>query len=106
LSVLIDGTAFRETLVKVVLIARVFRSVKSESLAGSAELRKTMGRHIRRLRRERGWSQARLAAEAGLSITMIGKLEAGQGNPRVTTLAAVAKALSVAPTGLFIEPEP
>lgn len=64
----------------------------------------TIGWHIRRLRRERGWSQARLAAEAGLSITMIGKLEAGQGNPRVTTLGAVAKALSVETNSLLTGP--
>jgi ribosome-binding protein aMBF1 (putative translation factor) len=101
LTVFIDGTAFRETLMKVGLIARAFRTVKSKSLAGSAELRAMLGQNIRRLRRELGWSQARLAAEAALGTTMIGKLEAGRANPRVVTLAALANALGVLPADLL-----
>ena len=75
--------------------------MKSKSLAATAALRATVGSNIRRIRRERGWSQATLAAKAGLSIAMIGKLENGRGNPRVTTLAAVASALSVSPRALL-----
>lgn len=78
-------------------------TVKSKSLAGSAELRAALGENVRRLRREQGWSQTRLAAEAGLSTAMIGKLERGRGNPRVTTLAVVAMALGVMPAALLIE---
>jgi transcriptional regulator with XRE-family HTH domain len=77
--------------------------VKSRTLVGSAALKATLGRNIRRVRRERGWSQARLATETGLSAGMITKLETGHGNPRVTTLAALARALSVGPTDLLIE---
>jgi transcriptional regulator with XRE-family HTH domain len=80
--------------------------VKSKSLAATAVLRATVGSNIRRLRSYRGWSQAQLAAEAGLSAAMIGTLENGRGNPRVTTLAAVAKALGVAPISLLAEPIP
>jgi len=80
--------------------------VNSKSLAATAVLKATVGGNIRRIRRERGWSQASLAVKAGLSIAMIGKLENGRGNPRVTTLAAVASALSVTPTALLAATDP
>lgn len=47
-----------------------------------------------RLRRIRGWSRERLAAEAGVSLATVWRLENGR-YPRVEHLVAVADALEV-----------
>lgn len=50
---------------------------------------------VRRLRVNRGWSQARLAKEAGVNQSYWSKLERGAGNPRPALLKRVADALGV-----------
>jgi len=69
------------------------------------ELRRTLGENVRRLRRERGLSQHALAGLAGVSTQYVGLVESGRGNPRSTTLAALAAALGVAPIALLSPPE-
>lgn len=56
----------------------------------------TIGIHLRRIRRERGWSQEALAERAGLSKDLIAKLEQGRRTScRITSLMALANALDV-----------
>jgi transcriptional regulator with XRE-family HTH domain len=69
--------------------------------AEADELRRRFGANVRTLRLERGLTQQGLADLAGLSTTYIGKIEGGLGNPRATTLAVLATALSVAPKVLL-----
>lgn len=53
-----------------------------------------LGRNIRKLRKDRGWTSDELAAKAGLSS--VRGIEIGQrANPRTATLYAIAKALGV-----------
>jgi transcriptional regulator with XRE-family HTH domain len=55
-----------------------------------------LGERIRQRRRDAGLSQQGLAVAAGLSISVIAQLEQGQrDDPRVSTLAAIARALGV-----------
>jgi DNA-binding XRE family transcriptional regulator len=54
-----------------------------------------LGREMRRLRVARGWSQAQLAARAGVSRQLVGAVEAGRHLPRVDAGAALATALGV-----------
>ena len=61
------------------------------SAAGSVEL----GARLRRYRRERGWTQAQLAAKAGLSTHTVSRMERGSVRPLERTAAALAKALGV-----------
>ena len=49
--------------------------------------------HLKRLRAERGWSQAALAKRAGLTKEYIARLELGQHDPSLSTLTKLAKAL-------------
>jgi transcriptional regulator with XRE-family HTH domain len=44
-----------------------------------------------------------LAAAAGVSVGNLRLIESGRGNPRATTLAAIAAALEISPTSLLIE---
>lgn len=51
---------------------------------------------ITALREERGWTQVKLAAQAGISKQVLHKIEIGQtSRPRAHTIAAIARALGV-----------
>jgi HTH-type transcriptional regulator, competence development regulator len=61
----------------------------------SAEERSNSGANpVEGLRRQRGWSRERLAAEADVSLSTIWRIEHGQ-HPRVEHLIALADALGV-----------
>lgn len=56
---------------------------------------KKLGRHIRILREEQGYSQETLGFKADLHRTYVSQLELGQRNPSYITLVKLARALSV-----------
>jgi transcriptional regulator with XRE-family HTH domain len=68
--------------------------------------------NLRRLRKERCWSQEMLAHFAGLHPTEVSRLERGLREPRLRTVMQVAAALKVpvqeliAPEEVAPEPEP
>jgi transcriptional regulator with XRE-family HTH domain len=60
---------------------------------------------VRRSRDLRGWSQERLAAEAGeLRQSLISDIERGKANPTLITLESIAGALGVTVRDLFKPP--
>ena len=60
----------------------------------------TVGGRLRDARRRRGWSQLRLAAEAGVGHATVERCERGEATPRVENLAVIAKALEIQPAWL------
>jgi transcriptional regulator with XRE-family HTH domain len=68
------------------------------------DMRKLVGRNVRRLRLESGLTQEAFAERSGLSQQYISGLEGGSRNPTVVTLHELANALGVAPADL-ITPE-
>ncbi len=60
-----------------------------------------VGREIKRLREERGWSQAKLAVEAEMSVSGVSMIENGQRNLTTTTLAKLAGAFGLEIADLF-----
>jgi transcriptional regulator with XRE-family HTH domain len=62
-----------------------------------------VARNVRRLRRERGYSQSELARRAELSKQTLSSIEAGEANPTVLTLTAIACALAVPVAHLLTE---
>ena len=52
-----------------------------------------LGGRLRQMRAEHGWSLKRLAGESGVSIAAIQKIEAGETNPSLVTVAAMTEAL-------------
>ena len=50
---------------------------------------------LKRLRAQRGWSQATLSERTGLTKEYIARLELGQHDPSLSTLLKLAKALKV-----------
>jgi DNA-binding XRE family transcriptional regulator len=60
---------------------------------------------IKHWRQVRGLSQRALAERTDLSYVHIARLELGQGNPTVSTLESLAKALEIPVVDLLIEPK-
>jgi transcriptional regulator with XRE-family HTH domain len=66
-----------------------------------------IGRRVEGARRQRMWTQARLAREAGVSPTTVSGIETGKiGRPHFGTLGKLALALGVAPEELLGPREP
>jgi transcriptional regulator with XRE-family HTH domain len=70
------------------------------------EVRQTIGWNLRRLRVAKGLSQERLAFEAEIDRSYVGRVERGTENVTVATLEAFAKVLSVSVSELFAEINP
>jgi transcriptional regulator with XRE-family HTH domain len=62
-----------------------------------------VGLNIRRLRKARGLSQEKLAAESGIDMRYLGGIERGQENPTVAVVGNIATALGVHPSTLLME---
>ena len=62
---------------------------------------KKLGKHIAKIRKNRGFSQDRLYIEAELARRTIDRLETGQVDPRITTLFKISVTLQVPFPDLF-----
>ena len=62
---------------------------------------RALGKRIRQLRTEKGWSQERLAEESGMHRTYMWGIEQGMRNPSVRHLIRLADALDIPVKGLF-----
>lgn len=59
----------------------------------AARLAYELGRSVRTLREERGWSQTHLAGEAGMTQSAVARFEAGGTVPSLPVLERLAHAL-------------
>jgi transcriptional regulator with XRE-family HTH domain len=66
-----------------------------------ADILQRFGAHVRELRRERGISQERLAALAGLDRTYVGGIERGERNVALVNILKLARGLDVEPGELL-----
>lgn len=64
-------------------------------------VRQTIGWNVRHLRVQKGLSQERLALEAGIDRSYVGRVERGSENVTVATLEAMAAVLDVEVAALF-----
>jgi transcriptional regulator with XRE-family HTH domain len=64
------------------------------------DMRKLVGRNVKRFRTERGLSQERLAELSGFTQQYISGLERGYRNPTVVTLFELSQVLGVQPADL------
>lgn len=60
------------------------------------DVRHRLAANMKRLRKERGWSQEALADEAGLDRTYVSGIERVVRNPTITVIARLAQALQCA----------
>jgi Zn-dependent peptidase ImmA (M78 family)/transcriptional regulator with XRE-family HTH domain len=70
-------------------------TVKTPSLA------EVVSKRVRSLRERKGWSLSELARRAGIGVSTLSEIEAGQSAPRLDTLGALAHALG-APLDTFL----
>lgn len=68
------------------------------------DMRKLVGRNVRRIRLARGLTQEQLSEASGFTQQYISDLERGRRNPTVVTLFELAQALGSTPVEL-IAPE-
>lgn len=64
-------------------------------------VRKNFGHRVRSLRREKGWSQERLARESGLGRSFAGAIERGEKDLRIKTLCKLAAVFKSTLSGLM-----
>jgi transcriptional regulator with XRE-family HTH domain len=64
---------------------------------------KSLGKRVRALRTARGWSQERLAEEAGMHRTYMWGIEQGTRNPSLRHLSRLSDALGVTLQSIFEE---
>ena len=57
------------------------------------DVRQRLAANMKRLRKERGWSQEALAGEAGLDRTYVSGIERRVKNPTATVIDRIATAL-------------
>ena len=65
------------------------------------DIRRVVGRNVRRYRIETKLSQDGLAACIGVEQRYVSRLEAGKRNPTIVTIWDAAEALGVCPAALF-----
>jgi transcriptional regulator with XRE-family HTH domain len=63
--------------------------------ARNSPVAKALARNVRRLRKEKGWTQDVLAAKIHVEQTAVSLIENGRANPTLQTLEAVAASLGV-----------
>ncbi|RMH54445.1 MAG: XRE family transcriptional regulator [Candidatus Hydrogenedentota bacterium] len=62
-----------------------------------------LGARIRRSRQDRGWSQMKLADEAGLTQKYISEIECGKRNPSIDCVRRIGESLGLEIRRLFQE---
>ncbi len=65
------------------------------------DMRKLVGRNVKRIRMKRGLTQEQFAELSGFSQQYLSDLERGLRNPTVVTLYEIATALGVSPIELL-----
>lgn len=66
------------------------------------EYQKAFGAHIKRLRKQRGYSQDSFAAVVNLTQAYLSSMERGIANPRLDTLQKIAGGLEISLSDLFL----
>ena len=64
-------------------------------MADPETIKSEFGRHLRKLREDKGWTQEELADRSKMHFTYIGQIERGIRNPSLVNLYRLAKALGV-----------
>jgi transcriptional regulator with XRE-family HTH domain len=72
--------------------------------ARNSAVSKALAANVRRLRKERGWTQDDLAAETKVEQAAISLIENGRANPTLLMLQSLARALDIAFIELFAAP--
>jgi len=81
--------------------AAIATTVSNAPPPGARMLERSLGKQVRKVRRDLDLSIADLAGAAGISTGMMSKIENGQISPSLATLQSISTALSVSLSSLF-----
>ncbi len=65
------------------------------------DMRRLLGRNVRRRRLELGWTQEQLAEKSGFDQRYVSQLENGRRSPTIVSLYELAVALETTPVALI-----
>lgn len=63
----------------------------------------SLGKNIRRMRQDKGWSQVQLSEQTGIRVGHISKLEQDEGDPKLSTLHKLIDALECSADSLLLD---
>ncbi len=63
----------------------------------------SIGENLKRLRRDRNWTQGQLADHCGIRLGQISKIERSETDPKLSTLYALMNALECTPNALLCD---
>lgn len=63
----------------------------------------SIGENLKRLRRDKGWTQSELANNCGIRLGQISKIERNETDPKLSTIYAITKALDCTPNALLMD---
>lgn len=66
----------------------------------------SLAANVRRVRKSRGWSQQDAAEQCDMALQLFQRIESGQTNVTLTTLARLCDGLETAPSRLFASAPP
>ncbi|RWH17608.1 helix-turn-helix transcriptional regulator [Mesorhizobium sp.] len=81
----------------------VCRLIRCITECRDVDIRKRLGRNLRRLRKAKGLSQEAFADDVGIHRTYVSDLERGRRNPTITIVEKLAVFLAVRPGELLDE---
>lgn len=61
----------------------------------TVDVSKKLGKKIRKIRKERGISQEKLALDSGLNRAYVGYIERGERNPSIKTIGKICRVLRI-----------
>lgn len=74
---------------------------KKRTIIRDEEGLKMLAQQLKEVRKRHGYTQEKLAHEAGLELSQIGRIETARTNPTVSTLMRIARTLDIPVSHLF-----
>jgi transcriptional regulator with XRE-family HTH domain len=72
-----------------------------ESTGINLTIQGELGKRIRKLRQQKGWSQTIMAARCGIHVSHLSKMERGGANATLATIVTIATRLEMTLSDLF-----
>ncbi|HGS4460846.1 TPA: helix-turn-helix domain-containing protein [Vibrio metschnikovii] len=63
----------------------------------------SIGENLKRIRRDKGWTQSELANNCGIRLGQISKIERNETDPKLSTIYAIMRALECTPNALLMD---
>ncbi|MGB3313582.1 MAG: XRE family transcriptional regulator, partial [Albidovulum sp.] len=82
----------------------IIRIARADGVESEAAEPLNLGKRVRELRKERGWTLEQAAGQAGLARSTLSKIENGQMSPTYEALKKLAEGLSITVPQLFTPP--